>query len=49
LGSNLQGIAWVENGLFIQNLSLPKFLSYRDVTYLFGNLKARAKNSKTIF
>jgi hypothetical protein len=44
------GIARVENGLFIQNLSLPKCLSYRDVTYPFGeNLKARLKIVRHFF
>jgi len=37
---------WAENGLFLENLSLPEFLSYWGVTYLFGNLRTRAKKSR---
>jgi hypothetical protein len=29
-------LPWAENGLFLENLSLPELLSYRGVTYLFG-------------
>jgi hypothetical protein len=37
---------WAKNGLILENLSPPGFLSYRSVTYLFGNLRTTAKKSR---
>jgi hypothetical protein len=38
---------WAINGLFLKKIYLlPEFLSYRGGTYLFGNLRTRAKKSR---
>jgi hypothetical protein len=45
MSDQLASTIWplAENYLFLENLSPPRVLSYRGMTYLFGNLRTRAK------
>ena len=48
VSDQLASTVWplAENCLFLENLSPPRVLSYRGMTYLFGNLRTRAKKSR---